>query len=47
MKLDNILFNFSNYIQNNIFLTTIEMNNDYVIYKNIAVWKTNRSFIEK
>lgn len=46
-KLDTILEDFSDCLQNTIFLETIEMNNDFILFRNEAVWKTNSSLLEK
>jgi hypothetical protein len=43
-KLEAILGDFSNYLQNTIFLTTIQMNNEFILFRNEALWKTGKSF---
>lgn len=43
--LETILEKFCNHLQNNIFMPTIELNFDYILYKNEAIWKNTSSFI--
>lgn len=38
---------FSTSLQNTIFLSTIEMNNDFIMFRNEALWKTNSSLLQK
>lgn len=46
-RLEPLLADFSSSMQNTIFLTTIEMNNEYVLFRNEAIWKTTTSFLDK
>ena len=46
-KLEVLLTDFSHSLQNTIFLSTIEMNNDFILFRNEALWKTTSSVLQK
>ena len=46
-RLEAILSDFSDCLQNTIFLTTIEMNQEFILYRNEATWKTSSSILDK
>ena len=44
-KLEAILGDFSQFLQNTIFLPSIQMNNEFIMFRNEAIWKTKRSIL--
>lgn len=46
-KLEAILGDFSQFLQNTIFLPSIQMNNEFIMFRNEAIWKTKRSILQK
>jgi hypothetical protein len=46
-RLEAILTDFSDSLQNTIFLSTIELNHDFILFRSEATWKTTNSILNK
>ena len=46
-RLETILEDFSDSLQNTIFLVTIEINNEFILFRSEVTWKTSSSILDK